>query len=338
MRFLDISFACVLALASAGPAYAAGYSIQTIASGSLGGTTGLANGIAQGSINNSGTAVYTFRTVSQLPDLWVGTPAGSSILYDSGVDFFAFGGSPIISNSGSAAFTATRLTGGTGLFIGDHTTTATVALDHTADPLSNLSSIATSIDANDQGRVAFHALVGGSVRAMYSGSGGALATIADTSGAFSEVDTAPAINGSGTVSFRGRLTNLAGPTGIFTGSGGPVTTLYDPSGPFASFEVQTDINDAGTVAFKATLDGGASGIFTGNGGPTSTVVDDAGPFSGFLDVAINNCGLVAFEATLDATGAKLGIYTGSDPVANKVIAEGDALLEEPWSWSISSAG
>jgi hypothetical protein len=56
------------------------------------------------------------------------------------------------------------------------------------------------------------------------------------------------------------------------------------------------------------------------------VVDNAGPYSEFLDLAINSKGFVAFEAKRDATGDRLGIYTGPDPVANKIIAEGDSLL------------
>ncbi len=47
-------------------------------------------------------------------------------------------------------------------------------------------------------------------------------------------------------------------------------------------------------------------------------------FFGFeSEPAINNLGMVAFVATLDTGGR--GIFTGADPVADKVIRVGDAL-------------
>ncbi len=326
MQLHHLVLSCAIALAAACPARAVPYAIQTIASGSLGGAGVLANGIGSGSINNGGTAAYTFRAAAGLPDLWTGDPSGSSVLYDAGVDFFAFNGAPLLNNMGDAAFTALRVTGGNGVFIGDGGPATTIALDKVADPLSHIATFSASLDANDSGRVAFQARLDSAVNVVYSGNGGPLAVIADTSGAFFEVDSSPAINNSGTVSFRGRQTSAVGPTGIFTGSGGPVTTLYTQGGTFASFDPQTDINDTGVVAFRATLPTAVKGIFKGSGGATTTVVDNAGPFSEFLDLAINSKGMVAFEAKRDATGERLGIYTGPDPVANKVIAEGDSLL------------
>jgi hypothetical protein len=66
---------------------------------------------------------------------------------------------------------------------------------------------------------------------------------------------------------------------------------------------------------------------TGNGRPLTIVADTRGPFSdfGFFGgPSINDAGEVAFSATLDGAFGT-GVYTGPGPVADKVIAPGDAL-------------
>ncbi len=62
----------------------------------------------------------------------------------------------------------------------------------------------------------------------------------------------------------------------------------------------------------------------GDGGPVATVADRSGPYASFGFSAINSDGTVAFFASLDAGGP--GIFTGADPVADKVIRVGDALF------------
>jgi hypothetical protein len=56
----------------------------------------------------------------------------------------------------------------------------------------------------------------------------------------------------------------------------------------------------------------------------TTIADSSGLFSGFWSPALNDEGTVAFSASLD-TG-EIGIFTGPDPIANKVIATGDTLF------------
>jgi len=115
--------------------------------------------------------------------------------------------------------------------------------------------------------------------------------------------------------------------GIFTGSGGATTTIADLGGPFTSFGPPA-INDSGTVAFQAGLKAGGQGIFTGSGGATTTIADTGGLLSGFSSVAINNGGTVAFQANLPSSGPHQrngGIFTGPDPIADRVIGTGDPL-------------
>jgi hypothetical protein len=88
-----------------------------------------------------------------------------------------------------------------------------------------------------------------------------------------------------------------------------------------------DMNNNGTVAFSAEFGvTGRRGVFTGGGGPVVTVADTSGPFSSFpgLTPIINDNGEVVFLATL-ATGG-IGIFTGPDPMADKVIETGDSLF------------
>jgi hypothetical protein len=81
------------------------------------------------------------------------------------------------------------------------------------------------------------------------------------------------------------------------------------------------------VAFHATLASGGQGIFVGNaaGGAVATYVDHTGPFSTFAPVtSINSAGDVAFTAFLD--GGASGLFTGTNPTADRVIANGDPLF------------
>lgn len=140
----------------------------------------------------------------------------------------------------------------------------------------------------------------------------------------------PVINDSGVVAFHALLDDATG--GIFIGSGGALTTIargvrFGEPGLFVGFDDQPDINAAGTVVFMGARGVDDGGIYTGNGGAITTVVDSSGPFHTFRRPAINSLGGVAFLAITD-DGA-FGLFTGADPVADKVIGWGD-----PFSGSI----
>ncbi len=55
----------------------------------------------------------------------------------------------------------------------------------------------------------------------------------------------------------------------------------------------------------------------------TTIVDNTGPFQSFHRVVINDQGTVVFEAVLEGGGAMGGIYTGDDPIADKIIELGE---------------
>ena len=145
---------------------------------------------------------------------------------------------------------------------------------------------------NNSGLVAFSGVRNG-VQGIYAGSGGPIATIADSTGALSGLGSPESINDSGMVAFNASLDT--GGEGLFTGSGGPITPVIDSSGPFSYFNFAV-INNGGTIAFSAFLDGGGSGIYATSGGAPMPIAELGGDLSfvGFGEAVINNNGTVAF--------------------------------------------
>jgi hypothetical protein len=153
--------------------------------------------------------------------------------------------------------------------------------------------------------------------------GGRATRVADTSGLFALLDLDPRVNASGRVAFHG--TRRDGSDGIFVGRGGALTTIADSSAAFAFFSDSPAINDRGQVLFQAALDdaNATTGLFLASRGEITTVLDSTGAFFDFGRApAINDRGQIAFEGT---TPSLVGIFTGGDPVADRVIAVGDVI-------------
>jgi len=92
----------------------------------------------------------------------------------------------------------------------------------------------------------------------------------------------------------------------------------------SGFFFEAVMNEKGTVAFSAFLGGEDRRIYLADpqGGLTPVVTSD-GPFAFFTLAGLTNSGTPVFTARLD-TG-RSGVFTGPDPVADKVIATGDTL-------------
>ncbi|MEH2244242.1 DUF7453 family protein [Nostoc sp.] len=160
-----------------------------------------------------------------------------------------------------------------------------------------------------------------------TGNGGLLTTVVDTSGLFKFFDQPPAINDSNVVGFQATLKD--GKQGVFTSKDGKITTIADNTSLFLGGFVKLSINNTGTVIFDAFREDGKEGIFTGNGKTITTIADTSSSFSRFIGNAINDNNEVAFSATLRDGAEKVftdGIFTGPDPIADKVIGIGDSLL------------
>jgi hypothetical protein len=238
---------------------------------------------------------------------------------------------PALNDEGTVAFTAFLSTGvprsfsGGGLFTSNGGATTFIA-DSNLQPAFFLGNPAI----NNEGTIAIIASSpGGAGDRLFTVSGGATTLIADSSGPFSGFGSTE-INDAGTVAFF--ASRDEGGNGIFTTNGGAITTVADSSGLFG-FLLGSAINNAGTVAFSAFRDfqdflegGGGGGIFTSSGGVTTLIADNTGPFRTFGSglPAINDAGTVAFLASLDEGGS--GIFTGPNPVTDKVIATGDSLF------------
>jgi hypothetical protein len=92
------------------------------------------------------------------------------------------------------------------------------------------------------------------------------------------------------------------------------------------------INNRGTVVFSAGLQAGGTAILIGDGEDVTIVADTNGPFAEFdaggsrvvNGPAINDSGGIAFVAHLD--DGRMGIFTGPDVGADRVIVTGDYLF------------
>ncbi len=126
------------------------------------------------------------------------------------------------------------------------------------------------------------------------------------------------------MAFSASLKNGGG-RGIYTvDSSGATNTVVDTSGNF-DFLFNPAINNTGTVAFKGVLDALAGeGIYTASNGVVNKIVDNTDRFDFFENPTINDKGNVAFKGVLKGGG--LGIYTGTNPDSDKVIAAGDSLF------------
>jgi hypothetical protein len=94
-------------------------------------------------------------------------------------------------------------------------------------------------------------------------------------------------------------------------------TFYTPPNDFG-----------GTVLTTQTLQPGVYVITPNEYGvpkTITTIADNTGPYDSFGRVQINDAGLVVFEASTDGPGGVFGIFTGDDPVADKVVAMGDVV-------------
>ncbi len=129
---------------------------------------------------------------------------------------------------------------------------------------------------------------------------------------FSTID-AFAFNNQGEVTFA--ATRRDGTAAIFAQDGdGPTSIVETKASALAT-------NDKGDLVLSS---GDAIRSFDRASGTLNTIADPTNSsLKAFSNLAINNNNNVAFTATLDS-GEK-GIFTGADPVADKVIATGDSL-------------
>ena len=305
---------CLLALASAANAQPP-YTFVNVAdsSGPLSPSFGLPV------INDAGVVAFYAQADGGGEGIVRGTPGGAvPFLARSGSGGFTgnFSAFNAINDAGTVAFHASR--------------GAPVSLYTRTDPASPPTLITDGggeFGINNAGTVAFANSTG-----VFIGDGGAVRAIHQAPAPTPEnpqpfrLDGYPAINDAGTVVFAGMIDNR---TGIYVGDGsGPVRLLVGTDGP-VGLSQGLALNNAGQVATSAFKTTGGMGIFVVEpDGRVSMIADDTGPYQALYSASLNDGGEVVFRASLD-NGAGDGLFTGPDPVADKVIQFGDTLFGSP---------
>lgn len=229
----------------------------------------------------------------------------------------AFYPSVSINSSGMVAFEAYHTNGNDSIFVGDGGPLTTI-VDGSGSFSASLGSFPS---INDAGTVAFRG-IGPEWLSVLTGSGGPISTVYSffTNNVWPYY---PAINNNGQVAFVDIGFFPSNTFSIRTGNGGSLTTIAVTNELLSAFGLVVDINDDGTVIFNAQTVAGDWGIYIGNGGPITLIADTNGPFASVGGLSINNLGEVAIWAELDAGGS--GVFTGPNPLTDKVIQTGDSL-------------
>ncbi|WP_375514989.1 choice-of-anchor tandem repeat NxxGxxAF-containing protein [uncultured Nostoc sp.] len=276
--------------------------------------------VGGGPINDNGTVAFAAIT-----------PSGKSIFTSNGgairtvVSFKSRSGfyGIAINDSGTVAFGNFYNELQEGYFISNGETVKTVAI-----PSNRSFSLTLENNAfNNNNTLVFSLIRGINRYEIVTTSGGSLTTVVDTSGQFRFFNQPPAINDNNVVAFTASLND--GRVGVFTIQNGLITTIADNTNLFDGGFSETSINNINNVIFEARLDSGEGGIFIGNGETITTVANTSSSFSSFSRPAINDKNQVAFNATLRNGAENVsvdGIFTGSDPIGDKVIGIGDSLL------------
>lgn len=265
------------------------------------------------SINNDGVVAFQAALRGGGSGVYTGSGGPTATVTDSvSGPLNSVDSHPDINQGGSACLYASFKSGGHGVVLVRDG--KVIAVGETAGPLGPTM--------NDDGTVAFRAGVGSGDSGIFTGDGGRVTAIAETGTVFGAFHGLPVINNPGSVVFRADL--KAGGEGIYVGDGDGLTPVARTGDVFSVLGHFPIINDAGTVAFCASLESGGSGVFTVWAGAIGTVIDTSSAFESFRGVLLNNAGRVIFYAT--PRGGELGVFTGRDPVGDRILGLGASLL------------
>ena len=294
-------------------------------------------------INNRGAVAFVATRIGQGQGVFKWRHGRITTIAQSGGLLSSFGDDVVINAAGVVGYDANVSTGVSdrAIFTSNGIWTKTI-VDATQQGF--IGRFLGSPSINDSGTVAFFASRNNFSQAVFTGDGGALTNLADTTNTNFIGFGNTAINNSGEVTFPGSRDD--GSVGVFIATpveehadedGAPPVTpgtiraIGDPSNPifsdpFLSFGDPV-INQAGIVADVAFLSGGKLEIFTGDDSGTTARTDPSSPFfTSSEHPSINNRGAVAFYANELSGG--VGIFVeltgGASPVA--VIEAGDALF------------
>jgi hypothetical protein len=267
-------------------------------------------------INNEGKVAFSASLKQSGSGIY--TSDGSSIktVVDTNGSFQSFADGPSMNDKGTVAIKATLDNGNIGIW--------TFTSDGNRTPIiENGNFTLQNPVINNQGSVVFFGnLTAG--RSIYFSKEGQTSIIANTNETYSILDGYDISNDQDKVAISASLTK--GGREIFTTMCGETNVIANTTSNF-SFLYPPVINSTGTVAFYGILQSNQVedivGIYSVTNGETTSIADNTGLFRRFDNLAINDSGNVVFRGILRAGG--FGIYTGTNPETDKVIATGDTL-------------
>jgi hypothetical protein len=278
-------------------------------------------------INNNGTIAFSGRRLTdEVSGIWTWSSSqGCKLIAETELPYPHWEYLSI-NDAGVVAFYAILPGRGEGIFTGDGSSITTIA------EYNDIFGTLSAPSINNAGTVVFTAR---RTSSLYSASGGKLKTIPCWPNSW--WNGGPVINDGGTISCPFGTMGCGFPCGI--GTTAVRIIVYMPSNhlwPTGSHAM----NNAGAVVFVADDGLWNYGLYIGcgnldaNGVPlVDVVVEPHGPYGCFGDVATNDVGIIAFKA--DHNSNAVGIFTGPDPVTDKVVATGDTILGEVVSMYIS---
>ncbi len=269
-------------------------------------------------INDNGLVAlisnYSLITTDGHTSTIIASPTGPNSLADTYAQVLSLNNNGYVAFRGNAPGTPNWTYG---ILASNGTTTHKIAANFAnGGSFEAISTWASSI--NDNGLVAFGAKPTGGNYRIYVGDG-----VSPTSEVNDHYGSVPAVNNAGTVVYRNGDT--------FTMEMQKGTELYSLPDVIAAH--MPDINDSGTAAFFGGVEGvqkvvvwdGVSSPMFIDGSLYYCLTDGLVFDGGSPSCAINNQGLVVFGATTQSNPYMQGIFTGPDPVADKVIQAGDLL-------------
>ena len=322
------TFPAVTGLLMAAPVLAApaDYTFSVIAQTGTGSTFSDLNNPA---ISDTGEVAFRSVRTTGGAAIYRGSPtAAPTPVATVDGSFASFSPRVTINATGTVAFRATSDAGsgvGEGIY---YTTGPIVQPMFTSGAASGFTGLETPY-LNNAGNVAFFGT---------RTNGGIFRTITPTT--FTPIDDGatrlvfsnqPTLNEAGQVAYNGATFDTGSPVGhVYVGNGGTPLSVVD-TGATSPFSLVADpvINETGSVAFLADRkSGGGTGLYTvpTTGGSVTTIVDTDGAYARVVAAAFNDAGDVAFFGLLDGTGTPLGIFTGPDAVADRVLRTGDSFL------------
>ncbi len=328
-RPLPLGLALALLCATSSAAHAA-WTFARIAD-----DTGPNDSFSEPALNRAGTAAWFSWTDAGRQAIVRGNVSGTSyVAIADNAPFYRFSGVgslqlevvPDVDDAGSVVFRAYTYDAGSFSYIGagyvatgPAAFTPISATDAEHSPWLGWCNPAMS----GSGRIAYQGssdLIDG----IYAGTAAMVMKVADTVGTFASFRSEAEVNDGGDVLFSAIRDD--GRQGLYVAPGGAGLLVISELARdgFLDYRELGSINSAGMVAFHVQVSEWLYAIYRGDGTTLAPLVTDEGPFASFWGPSIDDDGTVAFFATLDSWAS--GIFTGPDPVTDKVIASGDSLF------------